>query len=132
MNNFDLIMKGKNMYPSIENKYISIVLSIDMRKNYKDIFGVDLSFDEFIYNLKNDDNFKKEALESIKDYYGFSNLKLITNSSYDKWYFVDYKNVINNNYNLNYVIQVGTLNTESIMDDYLDLFNNKIIYKTNY
>lgn len=132
MNNFDLIMKGKNMYPSIENKYISIVLTIDMRKNYKDIFGVDLSFDEFIYNLKNDENFKKEALESIKEYYGFSNLKLITNSSYDKWYFVDYKNVINNNYNLNYVIQVGTLNTESIMDDYLDLFNNKIIYKTNY
>ena len=132
MNNFDLIMKGKNMYPSIENKYISIVLTIDMRKNYKDIFEVDLSFDEFIYNLKNDENFKKEALESIKEYYGFSNLKLITNSSYDKWYFVDYKNVINNNYNLNYVIQVGTLNTESIMDDYLDLFNNKIIYKTNY
>ena len=132
MNNFDLIMKGKNMYPSIENKYISIVLTIDMRKNYKDIFEIDLSFDEFIYNLKNDENFKKEVLESIKEYYGFNNLKLITNSSYDKWYFVDYKNVINNNYNLNYVIQVGTLNTESIMDDYLDLFNNKIIYKTNY
>ncbi len=132
MNNFDLIMKGKNMYPSIENKYISIVLTSDMKRNYKDIFGVDLSFDEFIYNLKNNEEYMKDALESIKDYYGFSNLKLITNSSYDKWYFVDYKNVINNNYNLNYVIQVGTLNTESIMDDYLDLFNNKIIYKTNY
>ena len=132
MNNFDLIMKGKNMYPSIENKYISIVLTIDMKKNYKDIFGVDLSFDEFIYNLKNNEEYMKDALETIKDYYGFSNLKLITNSSYDKWYFVNYKNVINNNYNLNYVIQVGTLNTESIMDDYLDLFNNKIIYKTNY
>ena len=129
MNNFDLILKGAVMYPSIDDKYISLVLKVDMKENYKKIFGVDISFEEFIEKLKNDDYYRKEILESINNYYGISNLKLITNSSYDTWYFVNYRNRVNDNYNLNYVIKVGTLNTFSIMDDYVDLFNNNIVYK---
>ena len=132
MNNYDLVMKGKSVYPSIDNKCISIVLKIDMENDYKNIIDTDISFKEFVEKLKSDEVYKKEVLEIIKEYYGFNNLKLITNSSYDKWYFVDYKNINNNCCSLNYVIKVGSLNTYSMMDDYTDLFNNKIIYKTNY
>ena len=131
MNNFDLLMKGKSLYPSIDDKCISIVLRIDMENDYKNIIDTDMTFKDFINKLKNDQEYKKEVLEIIKEYYGFNNLKLITNSSYDKWYFVNYKNN-KSIYNLNYIIKVGTLNTYSMMDDYTDLFNNKIIYKTNY
>ena len=132
MNNYDLVMKGKSVYPSIDNKCISIVLKIDMENDYKNIIDTDISFKEFIERLKSDEDYRKEVLEIIKEYYGFNNLKLITNSSYDKWYFVNYKNINNDCCSLNYVIKVGSLNTYSMMDDYTDLFNNKIIYKTNY
>ena len=132
MNNYDLVMKGKSVYPSIDNKCISIVLKIDMENDYKNIIETDISFKEFIERLKSDEDYRKEVLEIIKEYYGFNNLKLITNSSYDKWYFVNYKNINNDCCSLNYVIKVGSLNTYSMMDDYTDLFNNKIIYKTNY
>lgn len=129
MNNFDLILKGAQLCPYLGDKIITPVLCIDMKENYKSIFDTEMDFDTFIEKIKTDSSYRKEIINNILNYYGISNLKLITNSSYDKWYFVNKDNRKVSNYNMNYVIKVGTLNTYSIMDDYVDLFNNQIIYK---
>lgn len=129
MNNLEKILKGINLYPAVKNKYINIVLEIDMRKEYKEIFGVDCSFDEFVREIKDDKFTRFIVQEVLYDYYGFKRMPVITDSSYEKWYFVDYIEKVYNPYTIGFVEKIGSMNKYSMMDDYTDLFNNKIEYK---
>ena len=129
MNNLDKILKGLNLYPSIGEKYISIVLKIDMRKEFKEIFELDCTFEEFINELKEDDITKKIILDVLYEYYGFKKMPIITDSTYENWYFVKYNDKASNKYTFSYVDKIGSMNRLSMMDDYTDLFNNNIVYK---
>ena len=129
MNNFDKVINGFNLYPVVKNKYVNIVLEIDMKREYKEIFGVSCSFQEFISEIKSDSFTKFIVLEVLYEYYGFKKLRVITNSTYEKWYFIDY---IENNfspYTISFVEKIAGMNSYSMLDDYIDLFNNKIEYK---
>ena len=64
MNNLEKILKGMNLYPVYNNKYINIVLEVDMKKEYKEIFGVDCEFDEFVREIK-DDSFTKFIVQEV-------------------------------------------------------------------
>ena len=129
MNNLDKILKGLNLYPVIKDKYVNIVLKVDMKKEYKEIFGVDCSFEEFIDDLKNDSLTMYIVREVLYEYFGFKKMPIITDSSYENWYFVDYIDKVSNVYNFNIASKYASMNTYSMMDDYIDLFNNKIEYK---
>ena len=130
MNNYDKVINGVNLYPVIGNKYINIVFEIDMRKEYKEIFGVTCSFREFINEIKSDSFTKFIVMEVLYEYYGFKKLRVITDSTYEKWYFVDYIENRFNSYTIDFVAKIGCMNKYSMMDDYIDLFNNRIEYKT--
>jgi hypothetical protein len=56
-------------------------------------------------------------------------MPIITDSSYENWYFVNYLDTVSNYYSFDLVNKIGSMNTYSMMDDYIDLFNNKIEYK---
>ena len=129
MNNLDKILKGLNLYPVIKDKYVNIVLKVDMKKEYKEIFGVDCSFEDFIDDLKNDSLTMYIVREVLYEYFGFKKMPIITDSSYENWYFVDYIDKVSNVYNFNIASKYASMNTYSMMDDYIDLFNNKIEYK---
>ena len=129
MNNYEKILKGINLYPAVENKYINIVLEVDMKKEYKEIFGVDCDFDAFIREIKDDKFTKFIVQEVLYDYYGFKRMPVITDSSYEKWYFVDFIEKNLNSYTFGFVEKIGSMNKNSMLDDYIDLFNNKIEYK---
>jgi len=130
MNNYDKVINGINLYPVIGNKHINIVFEIDMRKEYKEIFGVDCSFYDFIHEIKSDSFTELIVKEVLYDYYGFKRMRIITDSTYEKWYFVDYIENKYNPYTISFVEKIGCMNKYSMMDDYIDLFNNKIEYKT--
>ena len=129
MNNLDKILKGINLYPVIENKYVNIVLKVNMKEEYQEIFRLECSFDEFIKDLKEDEFTRFIVLQVLYDYYGFKKMPVITDSSYENWYFVNYMDAVSNPYTLEFVDKIGSMNTYSMMDDYVDLFNNKIEYK---
>ena len=105
MNNYDKVINGVNLYPVIGKKYINIVFESD-------------SFTKFI------------VMEVLYEYYGFKKLRVITDSTYEKWYFVDYIENRFNSYTIDFVAKIGCMNKYSMMDDYIDLFNNRIEYKT--
>ena len=130
MNNLDKILKGLNLYPAIGEKYISLVLKIEMRKEFKEIFELDCTFEEFIDELKEDDITKKIILDVLYEYYGFKKMPVITDSSFENWYFVKYNDKVTNKYTFNYLDKIGSMNTYSMLDNYTDLFNNKIVYRT--
>ena len=96
MNNYERILKGVNLYPSINDKYVSLVLGVNIKNDYKTIFDVDYSFDEFIDKLKNDSEYLDAMVSKFNYYYGV-NMELITNSSYDNWYMVNYKDSVKDN-----------------------------------
>ena len=121
MNNF-------NIYPLLDNKKISIVLTINMKEDYKEIFGVDSSFESFIEMIKKDKFILKIAMEILYEYYGFKKMPIITDSSYEKWYFVKYSDIIKEN-SYNYYLKIGNMNKKYMLGNYIDLFNNKIEYK---
>ena len=50
MNNLEKM--GLDLYPSIKDRLLNVVLKVDMRKEYKDIFEVDCSFEEFVDIVK--------------------------------------------------------------------------------
>ena len=129
MNNFDKVFKGFNLYPMVKEKYVNIVLKINMKEEYKEIFGVSCSFDEFIKDVKEDSLTKWIVLQVLYEYYGFKKMPVLTDSSYENWYFVNYLDKVNSAYTFNFVDKIGSMNTYSMMDDYTDLFNNKIEYK---
>ena len=129
MNNLDKILKGINLYPSIGDKYLNIVLKVDMKKNYKEIFEVDYSFEELINDLKEDDFTREIMFDILYEYFGFKKLPIITDSSYENWYFVEYIDKATKPYTLGYVDKIGSMNTHSMLEDYVDLFNNNISYK---
>ncbi len=129
MNNLDKVLNGLNLYPVIGEKYIRIVLKVDMKKEYQDIFELNCSFEEFINDLKNDELTRKIAVDVLYEYYGFKKMPIITDSSYENWYFVEYNNKALNKYTFSYVDKIGSMNTLSMLDDYVDLFNNNIVYR---
>ena len=129
MNNLDKILKGITLYPVVGDKYVNIVLKIDMRDEYKEIFGVDCTYEEFVKELKDDPLTRYVVLQVLYEYYGFKRMPVITDSSYENWYFVNYIDKVKNPYTFAFAIKVGCMNTYSMMDDYVDLFNNKIEYK---
>lgn len=129
MNNFDKVLKGVNLYPSVDNKFVSIVLSVNMKKDYKEIFEIDCSFEEFIEDIKNDEFTRNIAFDILYEYFGFKKMPIITDSSFENWYFISLKDKVVNPYTISYVDKIGSMNTLSIMDDYVDLFNNRIEYK---
>ncbi|MBR4260744.1 MAG: hypothetical protein IKQ33_02170 [Clostridia bacterium] len=129
MNNLDKVLKGINLYPVIGEKYLNIVLKINMKEEYKEIFGLDCSFDEFIEDLKKDEFTRFIVFQVLYDYYGCKRMPIITDSSFENWYLVNYLDKVNNPYTLSFVDKIGSMNTYSMMDDYVDLFNNKIEYK---
>lgn len=121
MNNFSI-------YPFLDNKKISIVLTVNMKEDYKEIFGVESSFESFIEMIKKDKLTLKVAMEILYEYYGFKKMPVITDSSYEKWYFVKYsENVKDTNYD--YYLKIGNMNKKYMLGNYVDLFNNKIEYK---
>ena len=100
-----------------------------MREEYKEIFGVECSFEEFIKDLKEDEFTRFIVLQVLNEYYGCKRMPVLTDSSYENWYFVNYLDKVNNPYTFEFVNKIGSMNTYSMMDDYVDLFNNKIEYK---
>ena len=129
MNNLEKILNGINLYPAIEDKYINIVLEVDMKKEYKEIFGVDCDFESFIREVKDDKFTRFIVQEVLYEYYGFKRMPVITDSSYEKWYFVDFIKKGFNPYTFGFVEKIGSMNKNAMLDDYIDLFNNKIEYK---
>ncbi len=129
MNNLKKILNGLNLYPVVKDKYVNIVLKVNMKEEYKDIFGVDCTFEKFIEEVKNDNLTQYITREVLYDYYGFKRLPIITDSSYENWYFINYSELASNYYTFDFVDKYGSMNTYSMMDDYIDLFNNKIEYK---
>ena len=104
------------------------MLTVNMKEDYKEIFGVDSSFESFIEMIKKDKLVLKVAMDILYEYYGFKKMPVITDSSYEKWYFVKYsENVKDNNYN--YYLKIGNMNKNYMLGNYVDLFNNKIEYK---
>ena len=130
MSNLEKVFNGFNLYPMNGEKYISIVLKGNMRESYKDIFELDCSFEEFIDLLKDDNLSQKISLDILFEYFGFKKMPVITDSSYENWYFIKYNDCVTNPYTFSYVDKIGSMNTLSMMDDYIDLFNNKIVYKS--
>lgn len=130
MSNLEKVFNGFNLYPMNGEKYISIVLKVNMRESYKDIFELDCSFEEFIDLLKDDNLSQKISLDILFEYFGFKKMPVITDSSYENWYFIKYNDCVTNPYTFSYVDKIGSMNTLSMMDDYIDLFNNKIVYKS--
>jgi hypothetical protein len=123
-----MFVNNFSIYPFLDNKKISIVLTVNMREDYKEIFGVDSSFESFIEMIKKDKLTLKIAMEILYEYYGFKKMPVITDSSYEKWYFVKYsENVKDTNYN--YYLKIGNMNKKYMLGNYVDLFNNKIEYK---
>ena len=129
MNKLDKVLKGLNLYPVVGEKYINIVLKVDMKKEFKDIFELDCTFDEFINDLKSDELTRKIATDVLYEYYGFKKMPIITDSSYENWYFVEFNDKAFNKYTFSYVDKIGSMNTLSMLDDYVDLFNNSIVYR---
>ena len=129
MNNLKKILSGLNLYPVVKNKYVNIVLKVNMKEEFKEIFGVDCTFEDFIEEIKNDRLTKYITREVLYEYYGFKRMPIITDSSYENWYFVSYLDTVSNYYSFDLVNKIGSMNTYSMMDDYIDLFNNKIEYK---
>ena len=129
MNNLDKILKGINLYPSVGDKYINIVLKVDMKKYYREIFEIDCTFEELIKDLKEDKETRNIMLDIVYEYFGFKKMPIITNSSYETWYFVEYKDKLTNPYTIGYVDKIARMNVHSMLEDYIDLFNNNIIYK---
>lgn len=98
------------------NKY-NKMFTVNMKKEYKEIFGIDYSFDEFVNELKNDIFTRKVVVDILYMYYGFKKMPIVTDSNYEKWYFVNYggKEDENNNY--------------IVIDNCTNLFTNKAEYK---
>ena len=107
MNNFDKVLKGLFLYPKVGKKFVSIVLTIDMKERFKEIFDIDCTFEEFISYLKDDLFVKKIVVDILYEYFGFKRMPILTDSSYEKWYFVKYQDRIANEYSLDYVEKVG-------------------------
>ncbi len=129
MNNLRKILNGLNLYPVIKDKHVNIVLKINMKEEYKEIFGLDCTFKEFIDEIKGDKLTKYIAKEVLYQYYGFKKLPIITDSSYENWYFINYTEKTKSYNTLNLIDRYGSMNTYSMMEDYTDLFNNRIKYK---
>ncbi len=98
------------------NSY-SKMFMVNMKEEYKEIFGVDYSFDEFVSELKNDIFIRKVVVDILYMYYGFKKMPIVTDSNYEKWYFVNYggKEYENNNY--------------IVIDNCTNLFTSKAEYK---
>ena len=47
----------------------------------------------------------------------------------ENWYFVEYNDKAFNKYTFSYVDKISSMNTLSMLDDYVDLFNNSIVYR---
>lgn len=129
MNNYDKVINGFNLYPTLGNKYINIVLEVNMKEEYKEIFGVTCDFRSFINEIKNDSLTKFIVIEVLYEYYGFKKMPVITDSSFENWYFIDYIENDFNSYTLSFVEKIASMNKFSMMENYIDLFNNKIEYK---
>ncbi len=121
-------MHNFSIYPFLDNRKISIVLTVNMKEDYKEIFGVEESFESFIEKIKSDKFVLKIATDILYEYYGFKKMPVITDSSYEKWYFVKYSENIKEDY-YNYYLKIGNMNKNCMLGNYVDLFNNKIEYK---
>lgn len=129
MNNLDKVLNGINLYPTVGDKYINIILKVDMKKDYKEIFEVDYSFEELIKDFKEDDFTRNVMIDILYEYYGFKKIPIITDSSYETWYFIEYTDKIKTPYTFGYVDKIGSMNKNVMLEDYVDLFNNSISYK---
>ncbi len=129
MNNLDKVLNGINLYPVVGDKYVNIVLKVDMKKEYQDIFEVDCSFEELIKDFKEDSYTRSIMLDILYEYFGFKKMPIITDSSYETWYFVTYIDKVKTPYTFGYVDKIGSMNKSTMLEDYVDLFNNTITYK---
>lgn len=108
------------MYLSLGGMFVNNynkVFTVNMKEEYKEIFGVEYSYDEFVSELKSDIFTRKVVVDILYMYYGFKRMPIVTDSNYEKWYFVNFKDkeYENNNY--------------IVIDNCMDLFTSKIQYK---
>ena len=135
MKRIDQVLRGYiKLYPKLNGKYIKISLIADRKDNddFVRIFG-EVKYDEVKEKIKQDEDYKKEVVKKIYDYYGLEEYSLITDVTGDVWYFVSLTdNVLNNTYTPNYIEKIEGLNVNDFFEDYEDLFGNLITFEENY
>ena len=135
MKRIDQVLKGYiKLYPKLNGKYIKISLIADRKDNddFVKVFG-DIKYDEAKEKIKQDENYKKEAIKKIYDYYEIDDCSLITDATGDVLYFIKLiDNVLNNTYTPNYIEKIEALNNNDFFEDYKDLFGNWITFEENY
>lgn len=128
MKRVDRVLDGDiKVYPSLNNKIINLKVGINMRDSFNVIFNENIDYDERIKRILSDDNYKQEIVDKVKKHYHLYNYELITDASYDEWYFVSYDDsILNRLYMLHYAETLAELNRDNFFEDYEDLFGNKI------
>ena len=128
---FKDVIKGKKIYPCINDKRFEIIYKFDMKNSYKKIIKnmkLPSNYKNFLINIRKDKKFKNKVLDNLNNYFNASNLILLTDSTYDYWYYVKLVDNIKRDYTLNYVRELGELNPYKVFRNYIDFFNTEIIY----
>ena len=92
----------KVIYLLEKNKCVVSSYHFNMQIYYKLILD-DLSinsYEELIYNLKNNKDFKKVLNTATRNYFNNDNIKVLSNKDYTKWYFLELKDVSTLEYNI--------------------------------
>ena len=121
------ILNGKKIYPKLNDKYINLSIAIDMKESYKILFN-EKDYQGFINRLKSDKKYKKEIISKLNDHFNLRNYILITNSTYDIWYYARFLENTQKQYTLLYVENVCQLNPTHFYENYVDLFGNEIVF----
>ncbi|MBR1377269.1 MAG: hypothetical protein IJ565_05640 [Bacilli bacterium] len=125
MERINKVLHGSELHPMLEGKNINLSIAIDMKESYKILFEEN-DYDEFIDKIKYNKEYRKEAIDRLNDRFNLRNYILITNSTYDTWYYVKFIDEVRKNYTLLYVENLSKLNPKHFYEDYIDLFGNKI------
>nr|MBP3259258.1 hypothetical protein [Bacilli bacterium] len=127
MERINEIIEGVKLYPKLNNQYINLSIVIDMKDSCRILFGED-DYQEFINKVKNNLGYRKDVIYRLNNHFNLINYILITNSTYDKWYYARFTENISKEYTLLYIENISNLNPKHFYADYIDLFGNKIVF----
>lgn len=135
MKRIDQVLNGIiKLYPKLNGRYIKISMIADRKDNedFSRIFN-DIKYDEVKEKIRKDEDYKKEVIKKIYDYYEMDDYSLITDVTGDVWYFINLvDNISDNKYTPNYIEKIEGLNVNDFFEDYVDLFGNSITFEENY
>ena len=128
MSNFERVLnKGEELHPMVNKEFFTIPIEIEMEGFAKKFFNTDLN--KFIKRIKQEERFKDFAIDYVRKYFNQEARKVITDKSGEEWFFIDYKKVENKPYSLYYVQSLCKLNKEQFLENYTDLFGNRIEFE---